>query len=252
MDNSTIFFYDTPPILSQTPTFTKPNDDFKPLSVTSSSVFYLAVITPHTDKYEVHGPVPSFAHLLPTIEDIVSDSPSAIDKLDALQYTALDVWGEQTKIDKFKDEGFHTLVVDGQRGTYTVLEVLREENKTVREALPAPVYVVTRHGPLFHPSAKVGTAVKLGNAKGDAATSTLVGSFVDRADAQTAANKAMDAMVAGLAVSRIEDWGKEGGGVLLAMGGQYRWEVRIAYDDEALRCAKEGADAEGAGVGWRL
>jgi hypothetical protein len=36
------------------------------------------------------------------------------------------------------------------------------------------------------------------------------------------------------------------------MGNGKRWEVRVKYEDEALKRAREGADAEGAGVGWRF
>ncbi|KAF2632910.1 hypothetical protein BU25DRAFT_470947 [Macroventuria anomochaeta] len=256
MDNNDIFFHDPSPNSSDAQPFkyTKPADDFRLLSLSPSSVLYLAVITPHKDKYEIHGPVSSFDQMLPKIEEIASDSPSALDKLEALQYSAPDVWGEQEKNTDFEKEGFTTFVVDGQRGTYTVLEILREQNPKVRETLPAPVYTVTRHGPLIHTFSGVGVKTKVDVAKGVAATSTLVGSFVERKDAKTAAKVTMDMLVGGEGmVSRTEDWGKgEGGGVLLAMGRGKRWEVRVQYEDEALRRAREGADTEGAGVGWRF
>ena len=258
MDNDDIFFYDPSPLQS-TPKpsrYTKPADDFRPLAATPSSVFYLAIITPHTDTYTIHGPVSAFSQLLPKIEELASDSPSALDKLEALQYSAPDVWGESVKNEAFEREGFTTFVIEGQRGTYTVLEVLREQNKKVRDVLPAPVYTVTRHGPLVHTFSGVGAKARLDVAKGVAATSALVGSYVERKDAMTAAKITMDMLLAGEdeeKVSRIEDWEKKGGGgVLLAMGNQKRWEVRVQYDDEALRRAREGAEAEGAGVGWRF
>lgn len=253
-----IFFYDPSPLPSNPNTkplrYTKPADDFRPLQTSASSLLYLAVTTPHTDSYEIHGPVASFDQLLTKIEEIASDSPSALDKLETLQYTAPDVWGEQEKNPNFERDGFTTFVVDGQRGTYTVLEILHEQNPKVREVLPAPIYTVTRHGPLIHTFSGVGLKTKLDIAKGVAATSTLVGSFVERKDAVAAAKITMDRLVAGEAmVSMTEDWGKGGGGgVLLAMGSGKRWEVRVKYEDEALRKARERADAEGVGVGWRF
>lgn len=254
--NSDKFFHDlSPPAGNAQPyTYTKPLDDFRPPAFTPTSVLYLAVITPHTDRYETHGPVANFSHLLPVINDLASDSPSALDKLEALQYSTPDVWGERRLNPSFAEHGFTTFVVEGQRGTYTVLEVLRELNPKVAEVLPAPVYTVTRHGPLVHTFSGVGKTTKLDAAKGVAATSTLVGSFVERGDAMVAAKGAMDGLVRGEGmVSRIEDWEKgDGGGVLLAMGVGKRWEVRVQYEDEALRSARKGADAEGAGVGWRF
>ncbi|KAF9700290.1 hypothetical protein EKO04_001922 [Ascochyta lentis] len=255
MDNNDIFFNDPSPtpIDAQPPKYTKPTDDFRPLPSSDSDVFYLAITTPHTDTYTIHGPVPTFSHLLSLIEDITSNSPSAIDKLESLAYTDADVWGEQTADTAFEKNGFRTFVVEGQRGTYTVLHILSASNSAVRNALPAPVYTVTRHGPLVYPVSGVRAGTKMGVARGFAATSALVGSFVDGEDARRAARGAMERLVVGEGeVSRIEEWGAgEGGGVLLAMGVEKRWEVRVQYEDEALRKAREGADAEGAGVGWR-
>ena len=256
MDNNNIFFHEfsPSPVNPQPFKYTRPADDFRPLTLSPSSVLYLAITTPHLDRYEIHSPTTSFSHLLPKIVELASDSPSALDKLEALQYSAPDVWGEREKNPTFEKDGFTTFVIEGQRDTYTVLEVLREQNPRVREVLPAPVYIVTRHGPLVHTFSGVGFKMKVGVAKGVAATSTLVGSFVERRDAQTAARIAMDLLVGSEEmVSRIEEWGKdEGGGVLLAMGCGKRWEVRVQYEDEVLRRAREGADAEGAGVGWRF
>ncbi|KZM26530.1 uncharacterized protein EKO05_0005444 [Ascochyta rabiei] len=254
MDNNDIFFGDLPPTLTthQPPRYTKPTDDFRPLPSSDTSVLYLAITTPHTDTYTIHGPVRSFSHLLPPIQDRTSSSPSAIDKLDALAYTPADAWGEQTPSAAFETHGFRTFIVEGQRATFTVLEVLREDNPLVREALPAPVYTVTRHGPLVYSFSGVGAGVRVGEARGFAATSALVGSFVERGAARTAARDAMERLVAGEGVvSRIEEWGAGDGGVLLAMGRETRWEVRVLYEDETLQRAKEVADAEGAGVGWR-
>lgn len=254
MNNNDIFFDEpVPPAVSAQPyTYTKPTDDLRALTLAPSSVLYLAVIIPHMDKYEIHGPVTSFSHLLPTINDLASNSPSALDKLDDLQHTPPDAWGERHPNPTFARHGFTTFIIEGQRGTYTVLEVLREQNARVRDVLPAPVYVITRHGPLVHTFSGVGIKAKLDVAKGIAATSTLVGSFVERKLAKRAAREAMNVLVGGEGmVSRIEDWGKDdGGGVLLAMGVGKRWEVRVQYEAEAFRSTGKGADAEGAGVEW--
>lgn len=258
MGNDDLFFDDPspPPAKGQPYKYIKPTDNFRPLIPSATQVLYLAVITPHTDKYEIHGPAPCFSHLLPKISSLCSDSPSALDKLESLQYSAPDVWGETAPNPAFEKEGFTTFVIDGQRGTYTVLEILREANTRVRDVLPAPVYTVTRHGPLVHKYSGVGGKAKLQKAEGVAATSTLVGSFVKKKDAQRAARMTMDLLVGEEKVSSIEDWGKDGkdgsGGVLIAMGFGKRWEVRVQYDDEALRRARESADAEGADVGWRF
>ncbi|KAJ4984871.1 hypothetical protein SVAN01_09655 [Stagonosporopsis vannaccii] len=254
--NSDMVFHDlSPPAGSAQPyTYIKPLDDFRPVPLDRASVLYLAVTMPHTDKYEIHGPVPTFSHLLPLISDLASDSPSALDKLEAVQFKPTDCWGERRLDPSFAQNGFTTFVIEGQRETYTVLEVLRERNEKVAEVLPAPVYTVTRHGPLVHTFLGVGTKTKLDVAKGVAATSTLVGSFVERKDAMAVARVVMDTLIGheGM-VNRTEDWGKgDGGGVLLAMGVGKRWEVRVQYDEETLRSARKGADAEGAGVGWRF
>lgn len=257
MDNHTIFFHDPSPTITniQPLKYTKPPDDFRSLHSSDSSIFYLAVTTPHTDTYTLHGPVSSFSHLLPTITAIVSDSPSALDKLENLQYSVPDVWGRRRKIKGFETHGFRTLVVEGQYGTYTVLEVLTVQNDEVKNALPRPLYTVTRHGPLVHAFEGVGARAKLGVAKGVAATSALVGSYTERKDAQAAAKMAMEEMIKGEGmVSKIEEWGKggEGGGVLLAVGLGVRWEVKVLHETEVLRGLRDGVDAERAGVELRF
>ncbi|KAF3039616.1 hypothetical protein E8E11_003598 [Didymella keratinophila] len=258
MDHDDLFFDDPAPspAKGQPYKYIKPADNFRPLIPAATSVLYLAITTPHTDKYEIHCPASCFSYLLPKITDLCSDSPSALDKLESLQYSAPDVWGDQAFNPAFEKEGFTTFVIEGQRGTYTVLEILREKNEKVREVLPAPVYTVTRHGPLVHTYSGVGGKAKLQKAEGVAATSTLVGSFVKRKDAQLAARMTMDLLVGEEKVSRIEDWGKAGkdgsGGVLIAMGLAKRWEVKVQYDDETLRKARESAEVEGADLGWRF
>ena len=152
------------------------------------------------------------------------------------------MWGEKEANLEFAERGFGTFVVEGQRGIYTVLKILREENRAVREELPAPVYVVTAHGPLV-------------NDVGYVATTRLVGAFVGQQDAKRAALGAMEGLVEGKKVSkRSEYWGKEskGGGMLMAMGAARRWEVRIAYEDQVHKRAKEEVEREGGKVGWRI
>lgn len=141
----------------------------------------------------------------------------------------------------------------GQRGTYILLEILREEGKQdVFEILPGSVYTVTAHGPLSHtPNHRVHT----GQAKG----SKLVGSFATRGKAKEAAEKAMEEMVKGEeGVKRSDHWGRSrkgarvGGGLLMAMNSQARWEVRVGYDEEVMRRVREGAEMRGEKVAWRV
>lgn len=235
-NSPTLPLFTPPPSVSK-----KPTDAFTTPPLSPHTLFYLAIIAPHTDTHDIYGPVTTFSHLLSRIEDIVSNSPRAIDKLEAIRNIE-DVWGDKEENVEFSERGFGTFVVEGQRGVYTVLKILREENKAVREELPAPVYVVTAHGPLA-------------NDTGYVATTRLVGSFVGQKEAKKAAVEAMDAMVLGKKVSkRSEYWGKEskGGGMLMAMGAARRWEVRIAYEDQVHKRAKEEAEREGGRVGWRI
>ena len=88
----------------------------------------------------------------------------------------------------FEERGFTRFVVEGQRGTYILLEVLREENQAVCEGLPAPVFVVTAHGPLSHVPNSLGHS-------GMAKTSRLIGAFVHREEAKEAAERAMEGLV---------------------------------------------------------
>ncbi|KAF2997119.1 hypothetical protein E8E13_004392 [Curvularia kusanoi] len=257
MDTNAIFFSDPSPTSTSTQplAYLKPRDDYHPVPHSTSSIFYLAVTTPHTDTYMLHGPVRSFSALLPTITALASDSPSALDKLENLSYSAPDVWGNRTTRASFLTHGFRTLIVDGERGTYTVLQVLTEENAGVKDVLPAPVYTVTRHGPLVYAYDGLGAKARLGAARGVAASSELVGCFAERKEAVSAARKAMDGMVEGeRKVNRIENLGKHGedGGMLLALGNGVRWEVRVKYDSEVLKIARESAEKEGAGLAWRF
>jgi hypothetical protein len=85
--------------------YPKPKDQLNVPLVAPDTVFYLAIIKPHMDTYDIHGPVKKFVYLLPKIEEIVSNSPNAIDKLDELKETE-DCWGEREKNDEFFISGF--------------------------------------------------------------------------------------------------------------------------------------------------
>jgi hypothetical protein len=219
----------------------KPKDDFTTPPPAQYTLFYLSVTTPHTDTHLFHGPYTSFSHLLPLVESIVSNSPSAIDKLDALR-SIRDVWGAEEPNYEFASRGFGTFVVEGQKGVYTVLRVVREVNRSVYEELPSPVYVVTSHGPLTHAN------------KGYVNMTQLVGAYVDLEEAREGADQAMRELVWGKqAVNRSGDWERgKGGGMLVAMTSMERWEVRIGYEDQVLKRAKEGLEREGENIGWRF
>jgi hypothetical protein len=225
-----------------TPTSGKPADELSTPRLAPNTIFYLATIAPHTDTYSIYGPAIAFQHLLPKINEVVSNSPLAIDKLDALS-TIKDVWGETEPNHDFLERGFKTFIVDGQRGVYTVLKVLREENAVVFGELPSPMYTVTTHGPLTHDN------------KGYVKTTKLVGSFVDRREAKKVAEFEMETLLEDEeGVKRSEDWGKKGrgGGVLMAMNGEARWEVKATYEDEVHKRAMEEMEREGGDMGWRF
>jgi hypothetical protein len=210
--------------------FAKPNDDFSTPPLAPDTVFY-----------EIFGPETTFAALLPKVIDIVSNSPKAIDKLDAIR-DITDVWGDSEPNLEFAEMGFKTFVVEGQRGIYTVLEILREENKTVKEELPSPVYVITSHGPLV-------------DGKGYVETTKLIGSYVDQKEAQDMAEKVMEDLVRGeKGLKKSVEWRKEskGGGMLMAMGVSKRWEVKVAYEDQVHMRAKDDLDRGREDIGWRF
>jgi hypothetical protein len=249
--------------------YQKPRDQLNVPPVAPDTVFYLAIIKPHTDTYDIHGPVKKFVHLLPKIEEIVSNSPNAIDKLDELKETE-DCWGEREKNDEFFVSGFERLVVEGQRSVFTVLKVIREVDKEVFENLPAPVYTLISSGPLKHapvpvasPSGKgkgKGKSVSLtsmfepGKPKGYALSTRLHGSYVERAAAQEAAKDVMADLVGrenGVKISEKWDKGSKGGGLLMAMSPDAMWEVKVVYEDEALKRAMDDSDLTGEGLRWR-
>jgi hypothetical protein len=241
--------------------YKKPKDQLNVPSVAPNTVFYLAVIKPHTDTHEIHGPIRKFEFLLPKIEAIVSNSPNAIDKLDELKQTE-DVWGEREKNEEFFVSGFERFVVEGQRGVFTLMKIIREVDKEIYEALPAPVYTVIASGPLKHapvPSKSKGKSAMTedfepGKPKGYALTTQLHGSYVDRGAAQEAAKDVMTDLVLNEKEVKItEKWdkGTKGGGLLMAMSLSAIWEVRVVYEDEALKRAMDDSDLTGDGLRWR-
>lgn len=195
---------------------------------------------------------------------VVSNSPSAIDTMEALRESK-DAWGETFEVNEaFATNGFETLVVAGQRGIYTVLTVERRVREDVHRHLPDPVFTVIAAGPLRHSAMSVALASErknaastgMGRPRGYAGTTRLVGSFVERGEAVGAAREAMQALTRGQGGVRVtEDWDKsgKGTGILMAMGKAGSvWEVRIGCEDQALRRAREGLDLEGAKAGWRF
>ena len=265
-DNDIVFFDETsakvtaPSSLPSQPLpYVKPADDLSPHTVTADTVFYLAVTAPHTDKYEVHGPASFFGALVPTIIDVASSSPPGLYKIEHLAEVD-DEFGNRVENEAFTDCGFHTMVLEGQRGAYTVLEVITEENAEVKALLPVPVYTVTRHGPLVNTFSLVNTFTgeggkqNVGAAKGVAATSAIVSCFAEKKAALEAAKNAMDRLVEGVeGVNRSEAVGQgPEGGVLMAAKSGVMWEVRVKYTTEVLKVAKEKAEAEGKELEWRF
>jgi hypothetical protein len=244
---------------SQPLPYTKPQDNFSPLPVSASTVFYLAVTAPHTDTYVVHGPAPSFADLIPTITHIASDSPRGLEKLEKI--SVIDDAYRERDNPAFIANGFHKIILDGQRGVYTVLEVIAVDNAEVKALLPAPVYTVISHGPLTNTESLAnsfsdeGGKSKVVAGHGRAATSALVGSFAERNAALEAAKTVMDELVEGVdgvARSEVLDEGAAGGGVLMAAKPGVTWEVRVRYRKEVLEGALDRAEAEGKEVEWRF
>jgi hypothetical protein len=249
----------SPPEKAPAHGYQKPKDILNVPPVAPDTVWYLAVIKPHVDSHEIHGPVKKFGHLLPKIKEIVSNSPNAIDKLDELQETE-DVWGEREKNDEFFISGFERLVVEGQRGSFTVLKVMREVDHDIFETLPAPVYTVISSGPLKHaptPSkGKGGLSGKFEAEKpnGYALKTVLHKSYVERAAAKEAAQDVMNDLLLGEKNAKvIEKWekGSKGGGLFIAMSASAMWEVKVVYEDDALKRAMDDSNRTREGLRWR-
>ena len=140
-----------------------------------------------------------------------SSSPPGLDKIENLAGVDGE-WENRVENVAFTNNGFHTMVLEGQRGVYTVLEVVTVENAEVKALLPAPVYTVTRHGPLVNTFPLVnsflgeGGKPNVGAAKGRAAASALVGCSAEKNDALEAARSAMDRLVEGVeGLARTEE-----------------------------------------------
>lgn len=216
----------------------KPEDDFTTPITPLYTIHHLTITTPHTDTFTIHGPTRTFAPLLPTITTTIShsNSPRALKKLSTLSETS-----------EFQEKGFTTFVIDLERGGYTVLRIVRSLNIPVFDCLPAPVYVVTAHGPLLHDMGTGVRTVASGKPKGVAATSQLIGSWVDVGGARKAAKEAMDELVRGeLGVMRLErgEEGEKRRWILMGMNAKAVWEVCVRYDDDVLRGAVGRFDGE--------
>jgi hypothetical protein len=113
-----------------TTTLQKPSDSLDVPAAAPSTIWYLSITKPHVDSHDIIGPTKAFRHLLPRIEAIVSNSPTAIDKLAQLKETE-DMWGETEPNEHFFNNGFEVFIVEGQRGSYTILKMIREINKSL-------------------------------------------------------------------------------------------------------------------------
>jgi hypothetical protein len=254
---------------SPTATLQKPSDILDVPAAAPSTIWYLSITKPHVDSHDIIGPTKAFRHLLPRIEAIVSNSPTAIDKLAQLKETE-DMWGETEPNEHFLNNGFEVFIVEGQRGSYTILKMIREINKEVFDILPAPVYTVISAGPLEHAviplkakssssssstsasasaskssSAPLSSKFSPGKPKGYAATTQLHGSFIERAAARETAKYIMTVLLLDEEnVKEIGRWekGSKGGGVLMAMNATSMWEVKVVYADDPIGRAQEEAD----------
>ncbi|KAF2111557.1 hypothetical protein BDV96DRAFT_650113 [Lophiotrema nucula] len=211
-----------------------PRDNFEVrVPLPDKTLFYLTATSPHTDTFEVHGPVRQFRTFRDKVEQIVAVSPAATKKLEDL---------EEDKPDVFIG-GFRTFVVELGNDDYTKLEVIREINPKVYEHLPAPVYLVTSHGPMIHDLGGTVQTLQSGRRLGYAATSHLVSSFTDFDVAKQHATQAMDIMLqkeinkgGGIGMIRTDvDDNKSpsmGNWMSVAMGGGKVWEVKVTVVKE--------------------
>jgi hypothetical protein len=238
------------------PTFQKPSDILDVPAAAPNTIWYLSIIKPHTDSHDIIGPTKAFRHLLPRIEDIVSNSPRAIDKLAELKEME-DILGEKETNEDFFRDGFEIFIVEGQRGSYTILKIIREVNKDIFDILPAPVYTVISCGPLEHAavpakpssssskttsSASLSSSFSPGKPKGYAMTTQLHGSYIERAAARATAEHIMTVLL--LDEERVKEigrWekGSKGGGVLMGMNATTMWEVKLVYADNPIGRAQE-------------
>jgi hypothetical protein len=274
------------------PTFSKPKEDFSTPTLSPGTIFYLTIATPHTDFWTYDGPVPTFAALIPLIEDPISHSHSAVLKWKNLMRDSEEKvqeedwadngWGNfvlQEKGPRFKERDFTTFVFEheldnyGILGEYTVLSIIREINDNVLSFLPGPVFTLSSHGPLHHDMGTSLYTVHSGRPKGLVATSKVIASYNTAAEARTAAHCVMDRLLENEAEGRrSEKWedlgtakGKHvgkmrgvGRGLLMAMDAKRMWEVKVEYESDVLAGAVARFDKEERNVArgkkptWRV
>ncbi|KAF1949661.1 hypothetical protein CC80DRAFT_555132 [Byssothecium circinans] len=215
-------------------------DDFTSPSLLPHTIYYLTVTTPSTDSWHYHGPVATFAALIPYIEHAIHQSASkaALTKWKALLHrdrTRASTW-QQNEWGHFvlpergpsiTETGITRLVIPAQgfqkeEGVETVLEVVREVNEEVVEVLPAPVYTVSHHGLIptdlqsipgkqYRLSLAAKSGLSTHTPAPMATTSSLLrplASFVSTASAKAAARAAMQSLMRDHAsVMTSEDWG---------------------------------------------
>jgi len=233
--------------------FTKPADDFDVPALAPKTIFHLAIIRAHLDKYDIIGPVTAFMHLEKDFMKVFHNSPKGLEKLDNLRYVT-DDWGEKEEIPEFVDRGFNTLVAEGQKDVYTILKVIRQVSKKVHEILPSPVYVVSAIGPLTWSDSPTPFLPKPGF-RGYAANTTLIGSYATCAGAKSAAEDAMAKLTLDVKNAKIEASWLEGmgGGSIVAMVPGKCWEVKVKYEDEVFHRTLEHDEraSEGGKRGYR-
>ena len=67
-----------------------------------------------------------------------------------------DEWGERVENAAFEIDSFHTVILDDQRGTYTVLQALAVGNADLKALLSDSVHSVARHDPIVNTSLNEG------------------------------------------------------------------------------------------------
>lgn len=123
--------------------------------------------------------------------------------------------------------------------------MIREVNVPVFDTLPAPVYVVTAYGTVFHDMGTGLRTVASGKPKGVAATSRIVGTWVTVEKARVAAKQQLDMSVyeeEGIMRMEKGELGGKGRWVLMGMNSKAVWNVSVKYDDELLRAGLERFD----------
>ncbi|KAF2734138.1 hypothetical protein EJ04DRAFT_437813 [Polyplosphaeria fusca] len=220
----------TPPPIPASAREVPPMDDYDtPSTELPHTVYYLTVTTPHTDSFTIYGPKSSVLEHKGKIIELISNSPAAIKKYEKLR---------AVKGQKHLDElGFHTLVIPQERGTHTVLQLVRESNKPIHSALhstQSPIYLVTARGPLVYDLGGTNRTVVSGRLKGFAVTSRMVSSFNSLKAGKAAARKAMGVLlqqgtVDAMKVLMTENEDRDGRGnwVLMAMDAMRVWEVAV-------------------------